>query len=68
MYVKVYPTCDLAGALFGVVTSRPHEWVNEYLLILEEALGRHCVLPSRKISSAKEFTRLYLLRTTQNFK
>ena len=59
MYVKVYPTYDLAGALFGVVASRPHEWVNEYLPILEEALGRHCVLPSRKITSAKEFKRLY---------
>lgn len=59
IYVKVYPTYDLAGALFGVVASRPHEWVNEYLLILEEALGRHCVLPSRKISSVKEFKRLY---------
>ena len=27
--------------------------------ILEEALGRHCVLPARKISSVKEFKRLY---------
>ena len=59
MYVKVYPTYDLAGALFGVVASRPHEWVNEYLPILEEALGRHCVLPVRKITSAEEFKRLY---------
>ena len=59
MYVKVYPTYDLAGALFGVVASRPHEWVNEYLPILEEALGRHCVLPARKITSAEEFRRLY---------
>ena len=59
MYVKVYPTYDLAGALFGVVASRPHEWVNEYLPILEEALGRHCVLPARKITSAEEFKRLY---------
>ena len=59
MYVKVYPTYDLAGALFGVVASRPHEWVNEYLPILEEALGRHCVLPARKITSVEEFKRLY---------
>ena len=59
MYVKVYPTYDLAGALFGVVASRPHEWVNEYLPILEKALGRHCVLPLRKISSVEEFKRLY---------
>lgn len=59
MYVKVYPTYDLAGALFGVVGSRPHEWANEYLTILEESLGRHCVLPARKITSAEEFRRLY---------
>ena len=59
MYVKVYPTYDLAGALFGVVASCPHEWSNKYLPILEEALGRHCVLPARKISSVKEFKRLY---------
>ena len=59
MYVKVYPTYDLAGALFGVVASCPHEWSNKYLPILEEALGRYCVLPARKISSVKEFKRLY---------
>ena len=59
MYVKVYPTYDLAGALFGVVASCPHEWSNKYLPILKEALGRHCVLPARKISSVKEFKRLY---------
>ena len=59
MYVKIYPTYDLAGALFGVVASCPHEWSNKYLPILEEALGRHCVLPARKINSVKEFKRLY---------
>ena len=48
MYVKVYPMYDLAGALFGVVASHPHEWVNEYLTILEEALGRHYILPSEE--------------------
>jgi len=59
IYIKVYPTYDLAGALFGVVASRPHEWVNKYLPIIEEALGRHCVLPARKITSSEEFRRLY---------
>ena len=59
MYVKVYPAYDLAGALFVVVASCPHEWSNKYLPILEEALGRYCVLPARKISSVKEFKRLY---------
>lgn len=68
MYVKVHPTYDLAGALFGVVASCPHEWVNEYLPILEESLGRHCVLPARKITSVEElkdfieaFKRLFLM-------
>ena len=59
MYIKVYQTYDLAGALFGVVASRPCEWVGEYLSILEDALGRHCVLPARKIRSTEEFRRLY---------
>ena len=40
MYVKVYPTYDLAGALFGVVASRPHEWVNEYLLIYRRSFRK----------------------------
>ena len=67
MYVKVYPTYDLAGALFGVVASCPHEWSNKYLPILEEALGRYCVLPARKISSKnlkgfiQAFKRLFLM-------
>jgi hypothetical protein len=59
MYIKVYPTYDLAGALFGVVASCPCEWINEYLPILEKSLGRHCVLPVRKINSMEEFHRLY---------
>ena len=68
MYVKVYPTYDLAGALFGVVASCPHEWSNKYLPILEEALGRHCVLPARKLAQLKNlkgfiqvFKRLFLM-------
>lgn len=59
MYIKVYPTFDLAGALCGVVASCPCEWINEYLPILEKALGRHCVLPARKINSIVEFKRRY---------
>lgn len=59
MYIKVYPTFDLAGALCGVVASRPCEWVKEYLPILEKSLGRHCVLPLRKINSIEEFKRSY---------
>ena len=68
MYVKVYPTYDLAGALFGVVASCPHEWSNKYLPILEEALGRHGVFQLGKLAQLKNlkgfiqaFKRLFLM-------
>lgn len=54
-YLKVYPTFDLAGFLFGVDRSRPCRWVQTLLPVLEEALGRSCVLPKRKIQSVDEF-------------
>lgn len=58
-YLKVYPTYDLAGFIFGVDGSRVCEWIAEYLPILEKALGREAVLPVRKINSAEEFSKLF---------
>jgi len=58
-FLKVYPTMDLAGFIFGVDRSRPCRWVQDFLPILEEVLGRECVLPKRKINSIEEFTRLF---------
>ncbi len=58
-YLKTYPTFDLAGFIFGVDRSRPCDWKNQYLPILESALGQECVLPKRKISSIEEFAQSF---------
>ncbi len=54
-YLKVYPTFDLAGFIFGTDRSRPCRWYKALLPILEEVLGRECVLPERQITSIEEF-------------
>ena len=53
-YLKVYPTYDLAAAIFDVDKSRVSRWVKQLLPILETVLGRSCVLPKRKVQSAEE--------------
>lgn len=58
-YLKVYPTFDLAGFIFGVNRSRPCEWKGDFLPMLEEALGREYVLPKRKIRSMEEFLQAF---------
>ncbi len=54
-YMKVYPTFDLAGFIFGSNKSNTHRWMHDSLPLLEKALGRKMVLPKRKISSPEEF-------------
>lgn len=54
-YLKVYPTMDLAGFIFGVDKSRIQRWVKELLPLLEASLGREAVLPARSINSVDEF-------------
>ena len=54
-YLKVYPTFDLAGFIFGVDRSRPCTWKGVFLPLLEKALGQECVLPKRRINSMEEF-------------
>ena len=53
-YLKVYPTYDLASAIFGVDKSRVCRWVKELLPILESTLERSYVLPKRKVQSLKD--------------
>jgi len=55
LYVKCYPTMDLAGFFFGVDKSRIQRWVTELLPLLEETLGREVVLPARQVNSVEEF-------------
>jgi hypothetical protein len=58
-YLKVYPTFDLAGFIFGTDRTRPCRWYKALLPILEETLGRECVLPERKITSIDDFYRKF---------
>jgi len=57
-YLKVYPTYDLAGFVFGVDRSRCFHWTKRLLPLLEKTLGRHVVLPKRQICSVEEFMAL----------
>lgn len=54
-YLKVYPTFDVLGALFGKPRGRSCQAIHAYLPALEAALGRKCVLPQRRIGSVEEF-------------
>ena len=57
-YLKVYPTYDLAGFIFGVDRSRCFRWTERLRPLLEKALGRHLVLPKRQIRFVEEFMSL----------
>ena len=59
-YLKTYPTFDVAGFFFGGVDrSRPCRWVQQWMKLLEKALGRVCVLPKRQIKSVDEFLKAF---------
>ena len=59
MYMKTYPTFDLASFYIGFHRSKACKWVQILLPILEQTLKRKLVLPQRKISSPEEFERLF---------
>ena len=54
-YFKCYPTFDFASFICSVHRSRPHDWVKNFMPILEKTLGRNLVLPTRKINNLKDF-------------
>lgn len=58
-YLKCYPTFDLAGAIYGVNRSQTKRWLQYYKPVLEKTLGKELLLPLRKISSEKEFSKLF---------
>jgi hypothetical protein len=55
LYLKCYPTFDLAGLLYGVDRSQTQRWVKVLLAVLEVGLGWQLVLPERRIGSLEEF-------------
>ena len=59
LYLKVYPTMELAGFLFGVAKSQSCTWVKTFQPVLEAVLGKTHDLPKRKISTMEEFLELF---------
>lgn len=55
LYVKAYPTFDVAAFMFGSSKTRTHIWAHNILPLLEKTLGRKVALPKRRISSPEEF-------------
>ena len=55
IYLKVYPTFDVMAFLTDRQRSKCQRSVMQFLPVLEMALGRHLVLPKRKINSIEEF-------------
>ena len=53
-YLKIYPTFDLAGFVFGADRSKAYLWKKNLFSILEKTLGRNLVLPKRKINTVEE--------------
>ena len=53
-YLKVHPTFDVLGALFGKPRGRSCEAIHLLLPLLERTLGQKCVLPQRRIGSMEE--------------
>ena len=58
LYLKIYPTYDVASFIFGVDRSRCCRWTQKFFPILSQALHRELVLPKRRVRSVEEFTRL----------
>lgn len=59
IYVKTYPTFDVAAFMFASSKSRTHHWAHTILPLLEKTLGRKIALPKRRISSPEEFLRAF---------
>lgn len=59
LYLKVYPTYDLAGFIFGVDRTRCFHWTSLLMPLLEKTLGRQAVLPKRQIRSVEEFVSFF---------
>jgi len=59
LYMKCYPTFEVAGWLFDVHKSSCCRWVKWFLPALQRTLGKELVLPQRKIGDAEEFVRLF---------
>ena len=59
MYLKTYPTFDVASFFTGINRSNCYRAIKFLLPVLEITLGRQLVLPRRQIHSVEEFLLLF---------
>lgn len=59
VFMKIYPTYDLAAYMFGSSRTRAYYRVKTLLPILSKTLGRTLSLPTRQISTPEEFFSLF---------
>lgn len=59
MYLKIYPTFDVMGFMWGTDRTRAHKWTHKLLPILEHGLHISGHLPKRKITSVEEFFKAF---------
>ena len=59
IYVKCYPTFDVAAVLYGVHRSRAHRWTQDLLPVLEQTLGYQMILPERQIHEVEGFSNAF---------
>jgi hypothetical protein len=55
VYVRQYPVQELQGMLFGLGQSQASAWALRLLPVLQAALGRECVLPTRRTATLEDF-------------
>src|SRR5579864_2878639 len=59
LYMKTYPTFDVASFYVGFARGNACTWMHTLLPVLEQTMKRKFVLPQRKISDPEEFLRLF---------
>lgn len=59
MYLKTYPTFDVASFFTGINRSNCYRAIKFLLPVLEITLGRQLILPRRQIHSVEEFLLLF---------
>jgi hypothetical protein len=59
LYLKTYPTFDVASFYVGFSRSKACEWAHRLFPVLEQTMQRKLVLPQRKIADPEEFLRLF---------
>jgi hypothetical protein len=54
-YLKTYPTFDVLGFHFDLSAGHAHDYIQEFMPILERALKARNVYPERTFESVKDF-------------